>query len=209
MIRKKVKELSAGVIVLLLVTFLAVWMFSKNIRRHDGTLYVQAEEITSLLHDGDVICRLGNRLWSLYFRDVSPTDKRFSHLGIVRIRDNSISVINAEGLAIEGKDFVNEVTLQDFLKIARAVGIFRIKNIDGKSISDTALEFKGRPFDWQFDLTEDNTLYCSELLYVVLKQVAPDIKIETVWQKELGKAIIPPEICSQSEDFVEIGYFGQ
>jgi len=167
---------------------------------------IKAEDISFYLQDGDVICRLGDRLWSLYFKDISPTDKRFSHLGIIRINDNKITVINAEGRAIQGKDFVNEVDLDDFLEIAKAIGIYRLNDYDGKIISSAALEYIGYPFDWNFDLEDKNKIYCTELLYVVLKKIAPEIELKRVYQKELKKEIIPLEAYSSSEFFNEILY---
>jgi hypothetical protein len=167
---------------------------------------IQAEDISFALKDGDIICRLGDRLWSLYFRDISPIDKRFSHLGIIRIDSNKITVINAEGLALEGKDFVNEVGLDEFLTIAKAIGIYRLNEYEGKIISSTAIEYIGYPFDWDFDLEEENKLYCTELLYVILKKIAPEIHLEKKFQKELKKTIIPLEACSNSEYFKEILY---
>ena len=175
--------------------------------------YVQEDEILSFLNDGDVICRLGDRIWSILFKDLSPNDKRFSHLGIVRIRDNVVSVIHAEGSGNEDKDCAIEVPLKDFLIAAQRIGIYRLRGIEGEQISDTALEYKGYPFDWQFDMEDDNKLYCTELLYVILKKLNPEIKLNLVWIKEIEKYIIPLDVCSQSEYFMEVGYwrknFGQ
>ena len=86
-------------------------------------------------------------------------------------------MIHAEGLALEGKDYVNEVPISDFLKNARSIGIYRLRTteIEGETISDTALEYIGRPFDWQFDIEEDNNLYCTELLFVILKKLDANI----------------------------------
>jgi uncharacterized protein YycO len=162
------------------------------------------EDISNILQDGDIICRLGDRLWSLYFKDVSPNDKRFSHLGIIRVNDTKITVINAEGRAIQGKDFVNEVDLDEFLEIAKAVGIYRLKNFDGKKVSSTALEYIGYPFDWNFNLEDEKKIYCTELLYIILKKIAPEIEIKKIFQKELKKEIIPLEAYSNSEYFTEI-----
>jgi len=167
---------------------------------------INAEDISIYLKDGDIICRLGDRLWSLYFKDISPTDKRFSHLGIIRINDNKITVINAEGRAIQGKDFVNEVDLDEFLEIAKAIGIYRLNDYDGKIVSSATLEYIGYPFDWNFDLTDKNKIYCTELLYIVLKKIAPEIELKRVFQKELKKEIIPLEAYSNSEHFNEIFY---
>jgi hypothetical protein len=173
-------------------------------RQHSS---INEEEILSSLNDGDIICRLGDRLWSAFFKDMSPVEKKFSHLGIIRIRDNVVSVINAEGLAIEGKDYVNEVPLRDFLGIAQNIGIYRLRTIDGDKISDAAMEFIGYPFDWQFNMDDDNKLYCTELLYVILNKLDANIKLNLFWLKEMGRYIIPLDICSQSEYFTEIGYW--
>jgi hypothetical protein len=168
---------------------------------------IAEEEILSYLNDGDIICRLGDRIWSGFFKDMSPVDKKFSHLGIIRIRDNMVTVINAEGLAIEGKDYVNEVSLGDFLEIAQSIGIYRLRSIEGDKISDAALGYIGYPFDWQFNMEDNNKLYCTELLYVILNELDPNIKLNLFWLKEMGRHIIPLDICSQSEYFVEIGYW--
>jgi hypothetical protein len=167
---------------------------------------INAEDISTYLKDGDIICRLGDRLWSLYFKDISPHDKRFSHLGIIRIIDNKITVINAEGRAIQGKDFVNEVDLDEFLEIAKAIGIYRLNDYEGKTVSSAALEYIGYPFDWNFDLEDKSKIYCTELLYVVLEKIAPEIELKKIFQKELKKDVIPLEAYSNSEYFNEVFY---
>jgi hypothetical protein len=167
---------------------------------------IKADALSAYLKDGDIICRLGDRLWSRYFKDISVTDKRFSHLGIIRISDDKITVINAEGRAIEGKDFVNEVTLEEFLEIAKTIGIYRLSGYDGGIISSAATHYIGYPFDWSFDTEDENKLYCTELLYVVLKKIAPEITLQKIVQKGLNKEIIPLEACSDSEYFTEVIY---
>jgi len=177
--------------------------------QYNAIQYVQEDQLLPFLKDGDIICRLGDSLWSLVFKDLSPVEKRFSHLGIVRIKDGYVSVIHAEGLTKINEDRVSEVPLSDFLKSARSAGIYRlnINEIDGALISDTALEYIGRPFDWQFDMQKDDKIYCSELLFLVLSRINPGICLNTMWVKELNRYIIPVDICSQAEYFTEIGYF--
>jgi len=167
---------------------------------------ITARDITEYLQDGDIICRLGDRLWSAYFKDISPVDKRFSHLGIARITDGKITVINAEGRAIEGKDLVNETDLDEFLAIAKTIGIYRLQIPDGKAISTSAMNYIGYPFDWNFDLQDNTKLYCTELLYTVLKEIAPEIQLQTIYQKELKREIIPLEAVSNSAYFREVAY---
>jgi len=167
-----------------------------------------ADSISAYLKDGDVICRLGDRVWSQYFKDVSPEDKRFSHLGIIRVVNDEITVIHAEGRAIQGMDYVNETTLDEFLEIAKAIGVYRFNYFgdvfDAEIISSTAMEFIGMPFDWDFDLKNKNRVYCTELIYLILEKIAPQIQLTKVFHSILGKEIIPPEAVSASEYFDEI-----
>ncbi len=204
------RKILVGVFVIFCITITVIIIQRK--RQHSifqNVQYIQEDMILPYMKDGDIICRLGDRVWSMYFKELSPNDKRFSHLGIVRIRSDVVSVINAEGLANERKDFVNEVSLNDFLKCAQKIGIYRLKNIEGEMVSDTALDYVGVPFDWQFDMEDDSKLYCSELLYVLLKNVNPDIVLNKAFIKEIGKNIIPLDVCSQTEYFTEIGYWGR
>jgi hypothetical protein len=159
-----------------------------------------------IVEDGDIICRLGDRFWSQLFKDMAIEDKRYSHMGIIRINDGLITVIHAEGDTGHGNDFVHEVTLEEFIKIARAIGIYRINDVDGSKISSLATEYMGIPFDWKFDLTDESKLYCTELLYVILKRIKPVLELNTAFVKELGNEIISLEAISNSEYFSEI-YF--
>jgi len=210
MINKAIKKILAGVFVISCIILITIIIHQRP--RHSifqNVQYIQEDTILSYLKDGDIICRLGDRIWSMYFKELSPNDKRFSHLGIIRIRDGAVSVINAEGIASERKDFVNQVSLKDFLVCAQRIGIYRLRTIEGKAVSDTALEYVGVPFDWQFDMEDDSRLYCSELLYVILKKLDKDIVLNKVFFKEIGKNIIPLDVCSQSEYFTEIGCWGK
>ena len=165
---------------------------------------INPNQILEVIEDGDIICRLGDRLWSQFFKDISEEDKRFSHIGIIRIIDDQVTVIHAEGTTKPEKDFVKEEPLADFIKIARAIGIYRINDIDKSNISDLAMEYIGVPFDWQFDKSDESKLYCTELLYIILKRLNANIDFNTVYVKELGKDIIPIDSISNSEYFSEV-----
>jgi len=165
---------------------------------------LETDVLFSVIKDGDIICRLGDRLWSQFFKDFSVTDKRYSHMGIVRINDDAVTVINAEGNTGHGRDFVSEITIEEFLRIARAVGIYRINDIDGKIISDLAVEYLDVPFDWQFDMTDESKLYCTELLYVILKRIMPELELKTTYVKELETNVITLDAISNSQYFSEV-----
>jgi hypothetical protein len=198
----KKKALIAGIAVILILALCTIIKLPQ-LTPHPT---IHAHDISEYLQDGDIICRLGDRLWSTYFKDTSPFDKRFSHLGVIRIADGAITVINAEGRAIEGKDTVNETPLEEFLAIAKAVGIYRLRDYEGKALSSAAMEYIGYPFDWSFDLHDETKLYCTELLYAVMKKIAPEIKLQTIYQKELSGDIVPLEAVSNSDYFMEIVY---
>jgi hypothetical protein len=160
------------------------------------------DKLEECIEDGDIICRLGDRIWSLYFKGLSSTDKRFSHLGIIHRNENGIFVVNSEGLTHDDEDFVKEVSLYEFITSARIVGIYRMNDIEGQYISQEALKMLGRPFDWNFNLHNSDKLYCTELLYVVLQNIAPEIELTTI--HKLGKDIVPLEAVSDSSLFKEI-----
>jgi len=196
---------AVAVATIVIATQIAAWQR----RQHNILQYVQADEIISSLNDGDIILRLGDRFWSRIFKDLSPNERRFSHMGIVRIRGDTVSVIHAEGLAIQGMDSVNEVSLTEFLNSALSAGVYRLRYIDGAKISDLALEYIGFPFDWQFDKTDNSRLYCTELLYVILKRINPDIRLNLAWVRALGRNIIPLDVVLQTEYFMRIGHWGR
>jgi len=169
---------------------------------------IELDTLSGILMDGDIICRLGDRVWSQYFKDVSITDKRFSHMGIIRLYNNQITVIHAEGDTGQGIDYVNEITLEEFTEFARVIGIYRIKDINGSQISGLAMEYLGVPFDWQFDMYDNSSIYCTELLYVILKRLAPEKELTKIFVNVLKKEIIPLDAISNSEYFSEIYFIG-
>jgi hypothetical protein len=138
------------------------------------------------------------------FMDVSPTDRRYSHLGVARVAGGRVTVIHAEGATADGADGVREDALEDFVKDATAVGVYRAKGVDGGKISAAAAERLGTPFDWRFDMDDESRLYCTELLYVALRRAAPSLGLATVAVGPQGRRVIPLEAVSASEDFGEV-----
>jgi len=193
-------------IIILIVLILTIFIYIIMPRGKPAVL-IKENSFYDILNDGDIICRLGDRLWSEIFKDFSVNDKRFSHTGIIRINNNQITVIHAEGTSKPGKDFVKEEPIDDFLKAARAIGVYRIMDLDGNKISGMAMEYSGVPFDWKFDMDDASELYCTELLYNILKRLKPAFEFNTAYIKELGKNIIPVDSISNSEYFSEIYFF--
>ena len=205
---KKIIKLSLfGVSLIILIIVISLVII--DLRQRNNLYIIKEQDLFPFIRNGDVICRQGDRVWSLAFKEFSPNDKRFSHLGIVLMEDDAVFVIHAEWSKGKDNDKVRKVPLDDFLQHAQSIGIYRNKAIEGKIIADTALQYINRPFDWDFDMNDESKLYCSELLYVIMKSISQEIKINTIQAKAFSKNIIPVDICSDSEYFMEVAFFGK
>ena len=195
-----------GLLMFLCVGLCAYFLYRPAVKLHPDIM-IDAAEVLPYLNDGDLICRLGDRIWSSFIRQLSPSDRRFSHVGIVRVRNGNVSVINAECLVNGRSESVNEVTLPEFLEVARAVGVYRANFMEGAVISDDAVKYLGRPFDWKFNHDDDSEIYCTELMHVIIKNNAPEHGLRTVRLSGFGGlVIIPIEAISESDDFDEVVY---
>ena len=197
---KKLIIILAGVFILIIT---ALILFITIPRKSPDTV-INSSEIIPYLRDGDIILRLGDGALSAPFSEISLTDKRFSHLGIVSIRDENISVINSVGFLTNRERGVEETPLEKFLQSAINAGIFRTKSVDGALISAKAAEYLGRPFDWNFNLSDDSKIYCTELLYVVIKSVAPEIELNTLYLDSVNLDVLPLDSVSNSDYFDEL-----
>ncbi|MDR0585452.1 MAG: hypothetical protein LBG57_14055 [Treponema sp.] len=197
------KKIIKRVIIILLSVMLCLLLLV-IVLRFKRILDVQnyITKLTVNAQEGDILCRLGDRSWSLYFKSLSYQDKRFSHLGILHFTADGITVINAEGTFWNGKNCVEQVPLRDFIEPARILGLYRLIGVDGTEISTEALKMTGLPFDWHFDLETVDEVYCTELLYASLKIIDPKINLKTIHM--IGKEIIPLEAVSNSPQFTEI-----
>jgi len=202
MVKRKILFIILGIIVLSIAIGI-VYIFTP---RKPADIVIDSSYVLPHLKDGDIILRKGDAAWSVIFGDVSLTDKRFSHLGIVRIYDGYLSIINSVGYLANRERGVEEVTLDNFLQPAKNIGVFRFKYADGSLISDNAVKYIGRPFDWSFDITDDSRIYCTELLHAVLESTAPEYRLTTLFVDGINKEIIPLDSISASDWFDEIFY---
>ncbi|MDR0464972.1 MAG: hypothetical protein LBG94_07660 [Treponema sp.] len=200
----KRKPLIITIVIFILIITAIILFFT--IPRKSPNIVIDSSGVIPYLKDGDIILRHGDGALSSPFSEISLTDKRFSHLGIVRIRNGNISVINAVGSILNKEKGVEENSLEQFLQAALNIGVFRVKSIDGTLISDKALEYLNRPFDWGFNLFDDSKIYCSELLYVVIKSIAPDMELAVLYIDTINMNVFPLDSVSASDYFDEILY---
>ena len=163
-------------------------------------------DVIPYIQDGDIILRMTEGTWSMTFREFSPKDKRFSHCGIVRKRDSEITIIQSMGSFSNPDMGVEQVSLNNFLTVASSVGIFRLKGADGSVISDTAMLYLDRLFDFDFDLEDDSKVYCTELLYLSLKPLNYEHILPKVYIDEIGKPAITMDSISNNSAFEELVY---
>ncbi len=147
---------------------------------------------TANLKNGDLIFRWGQGLWSDIMRKYTTSDDRFSHIGVIVKNSDGVFVIHAEGDDLTGKGSVVKEPFEDFVKKSNRTGIYRLKNVSAEKFAKIAFSKLGVPFDWKFDAENADALYCTELIYVSLKETDPNIDL----QKSIlyGHKIIPLDI---------------
>ena len=186
-------------IFIILISVLSVYFYKHNPTPPATVLPPkQDKDITPYLQHGDIILRSGAGAWSKYFRDFSPTDKRFSHVGIVCIENNEIKVLHSEGDDLTGIGSVKLVPLDIFISESEDIGISRLKNTDPNIFVQSAKKYQNQPFDWKFDADDASAIYCTELVSLALK----DCKKNIILKKK--KKIIPVDSCLDPDFFEEI-----
>lgn len=176
---------------LLILGFVAYFFFRGN--GDSGHAETDTREVLVCLNkiglrDGDLILRHGTGFWSELIREKNLSDKRFSHVGVLTEEAGTFFVIHADCDAA-GNGCVKKERLNDFLKNARRIGLFRLKAGNAVSCAGTAKEFVGLPFDRDFNLSNTDELYCTELAFRAVGRIFPDFSPETI--ELCGKAIIP------------------
>lgn len=151
----------------------------------------------SLLQPGDLIYRLGNGLYSVYFKDFSRTEKLYSHVGVVAkmASGDSLWVVHSEASELTGQGNVRMETLPIFLKDSNSWAVYRLKKEEKvrSKIAHRALEYYHRavPFDLEFDVADSTAFYCTELVMHCVNAA-------------IGEYLIQPNTLVQGKRFVAI-----
>lgn len=158
---------------IIITVFICVWLIK---RYHDEKQHRQnVEELLSFsaLQHGDLIFRKGRSIES---RVVLITDKEsnYSHVGVIYMKDDSIFVIHAvPGESESGINYIKLEEIKKFLSLqkARKAAVYRLSNPQQGSEAGLAAEramfyFDQKlVFDDDFDLSCENKLYCTELVW--------------------------------------------
>lgn len=118
--------------------------------------------------NGDIICRQGNGFFSGYFKNTSKKEQIYSHVGIIVIHGDSVSVIHSEASELTGIGGVRQESLGVFLRDISTWAVYRVDTIQPvrDSIVAVAKDYlaKDIQFDLDFDLSDDKKVYCTQLL---------------------------------------------
>jgi len=128
----------------------------------------------SMVENGDIIYRHGNGFFSSYFKNTSSKEQIYSHTGIINVSADTIFVIHSEASEFTGIGGVKKEPLNIFLKDIATWAVYRVDTVQSvrDSIAILALEYKIRdiPFDFYFDNSSDDKIYCTELVALVVNK---------------------------------------
>jgi len=132
--------------------------------------------------NGDLIFRKGTGFFSDLFTNAGDRETPYSHVGIVFVDKEHIFVIHTEASELTGVGFVKIDKIEEFLDRKNSIyaAVYRLKENSwpyGRMAVEVAFEYAKQkiPFDIKFDLTTENELYCTELVYLAYKKVGLDI----------------------------------
>ncbi len=129
----------------------------------------------SMFRTGDLIFRDGRGFISAAFRKLSLSDPRYSHAGIIHIEKGKLFVFHLLGGEANKNNKMRKELLSNFCSPiqSNSFAVYRTDQ-NGKSIDSLAEYFfrKKVEFDSEFNLETDNKMYCTELLYKILKRVS-------------------------------------
>ncbi|MGC1248784.1 MAG: YiiX/YebB-like N1pC/P60 family cysteine hydrolase [Spirulinaceae cyanobacterium] len=137
---------------------------------------------SDLIASGDIIFRQGNSLLS---RTVISVDENasFSHVGLVEIIKDSPYVIHASTGEPFGKNAKVKIeTLEAFLakEETTAIALYRVREQYQSTVEQAVLfahsyASKKLPFDQEFNLETEDSLYCTELVWRAYLQAGLDL----------------------------------
>ncbi len=129
----------------------------------------------TLFRSGDLIFRDGRGFISSVFRRLSLIDPRYSHAGIIHKEDGKLYVFHIIGGEGSKNNQMRKDPFADFCSPlqSNAIAVYRT-DLNGKRIDALAEYYfsKKIEFDTDFNLETDDKMYCTELIYHILKKVS-------------------------------------
>lgn len=128
------------------------------------------DSLLPAVRHGDLVVRMGTDLTSVLLAGTNPTDKRFSHAGILFVEQDTPWVYHALGGQLYAEGGVSREPLYVFAHPdhTRQLGVYRLDPQPPHlaAVQQQARQFWLRhiPFDGSFSLASKDSLYCTELV---------------------------------------------
>lgn len=120
---------------------------------------------------GDIVLSRGSGFWSDVFAGLNRRDRRYSHAGIVVNDGGNLKVVHA---AADDDGSNGSVRLDGFDRFTAEAQWFTLLRLDDRAaagrMASAALSMHAAalPFDFEFKLTNERAVYCSELVWHAL-----------------------------------------
>lgn len=128
----------------------------------------------SALQSGDIILKHGRGWVSRRIVQILHEKEKISHCGLVIRQKDSLFIIHSVAREVSGSDGVQTISLKKFIRDT-APGSLRAVRLKApadtrRKMAEEALKYLSRktPFDYDYDYTSDDKIYCSELVYRVV-----------------------------------------
>ncbi len=153
------------------------------------------EMVPSLVEAGDIVLRAGKGRWSAYFRDMSQRERRFSHVGVVATNESGLVVVRASADDITGLGTFRAEPFADFIAGHDDIAVFRVRaeQASRRAIAAVCIGKIGTPFDMRFDLSNQDNVYCTELVWLSVNSVMGSAMIQPTTVK--GREIVTVDEC--------------
>jgi uncharacterized protein YycO len=167
---RKLLFLSGGIVLLAGVAWLA---WPSDDEGHSMS-YRLADAEVAALQPGDIILRRGHGLVSDMISSVLSEEYDVSHCGIIAEHDSALWVIHSVSSSVSEADGMQSHRLQAFVGQSEpgSVIVSRLRTAADRSmIAVRAKELLRRkvPFDHDFDLDDTTRIYCSELVWRIIR----------------------------------------
>ncbi|MBK8228251.1 MAG: hypothetical protein IPK70_13890 [Flavobacteriales bacterium] len=162
-------------LVALVVLAVVLWRaFSTEGNEAGGSGYLLSDAEMAELQPGDIILRRGHGLVSDLISSVLSEEYDVSHCGIVAEHDSALWVIHSVSSSVSEADGMQSHRLQSFVGQSKpgSVIVTRLRTAADRSlIARRAKELLRRkvPFDHDFDLEDTTRIYCSELVWRIIR----------------------------------------
>lgn len=206
--KKKFYLVSAAFAGVVLFAVGMLFLLDRSMRRNRSAVpegvSAKAAELVRFLQPGDLILRSGNTIWSFWISECAPRDRSFTHAGIIIKKSGAFHVIHCEADGLTKAAGVYIQPLAGFLMDGTGIGIYRLKDRKAAArLPAEAEKYLDCPFDFSFDLSTRDRLYCTEFVYLSLLDSGCS-SVKPYYSGKLGKYMIPVDSFQDPEFFTFI-----